>query len=229
MADILVYATSADGVVDDVSLQAITLGRRLAAGGEVHVVVAGDEAVASSLAGTQQLGNLVVLYDDNRISIEGNTALAFTEDVCERYRAYGWHTIHVDQNADGSVDVPALWTALQAGAAETRRPTLISVRTTITWPAPHLRGSEKSHGSALGEDEIRALERLHQELFPQTLTDFSATILNDDEELRLRASTSIGKIVEARLHRMLPYHRMAVATFVSGPTGQRTMSPADAR
>ena len=115
----------------------------------------GITSEASSLAGTQELGNLVVLYDDNRISIEGNTALAFTEDVCERYRAYGWHTIHVDQNPDGSVDVPGLWAAIQAGVAETRRPTLISLRTTIAWPAPHLRGSEKSHGSALGEDEIR--------------------------------------------------------------------------
>ena len=120
----------------------------------------GITSEASSLAGTQELGNLVVLYDDNRISIEGNTALAFTEDVCERYRAYGWHTIHVDQNADGSVDVPALWTALQAAAAETRRPTLISLRTTIAWPAPRLRGSEKSHGSALGEEEIRATKEL---------------------------------------------------------------------
>lgn len=116
----------------------------------------GITSEASSLAGLQQLAELCVIYDDNHISIEGDTALAFDEDVCERYRAYGWATHRIDQRADGSVDVPALFHAIEQAKAERHRPTLIQLRTTIAWPAPHARNTAKSHGSALGEDEVRA-------------------------------------------------------------------------
>ncbi len=120
----------------------------------------GITSEASSLAGLQKLADLCVIYDDNHISIEGDTAIAFDEDVCARYAAYGWATHRVDQLSDGSVDVQALHAALMKAVAERHRPTLIQLRTTIAWPAPHARNTAKSHGSALGEDEVRATKEL---------------------------------------------------------------------
>jgi transketolase len=116
----------------------------------------GVSAEASSLAGTQELGNLNVIYDDNRISIEGDTHISFTEDVSARYRAYGWHVIEVATMSDGSVDIVALDDAMISAKAQTVKPTLIRVKTVIAWPAPKLRNTAKSHGSALGDDEIAA-------------------------------------------------------------------------
>lgn len=116
----------------------------------------GVSAEASSLAGTQELGNLNVIYDDNRISIEGDTHISFTEDVSARYRAYGWDVIEVATMSDGSVDLVALDTAMISAKAQTVKPTLIRVKTVIAWPAPKLRNTAKSHGSALGDDEIAA-------------------------------------------------------------------------
>ncbi len=116
----------------------------------------GVSAEASSLAGTQELGNLNVIYDDNRISIEGDTHISFTEDVSARYRAYGWDVIEVATMSDGSVDIVALDDAMISAKAQTVKPTLIRVKTVIAWPAPKLRNTAKSHGSALGDDEIAA-------------------------------------------------------------------------
>ena len=116
----------------------------------------GVSAEASSLAGHQQLGNLVLLYDDNSISIEGDTATAFSEDVLGRYAAYGWHTQRVE---DGN-DVRELYAALVAARAETSRPSIISMKTVIGYPAPSMKGSSKTHGSALGKDETRATKEL---------------------------------------------------------------------
>ncbi|MEU1007709.1 transketolase [Streptomyces sp. NPDC005890] len=120
----------------------------------------GVSAEASSLAGHQKLGNLVFLYDDNHISIEGDTATAFSEDVLGRYEAYGWHVQRVEPTAEGDIDAPALYRALKAARAETGRPSIIAMRTIIAWPAPNARNTEASHGSALGEDEIAATKRL---------------------------------------------------------------------
>ncbi|MFF8014969.1 transketolase [Streptomyces sp. NPDC007929] len=120
----------------------------------------GVSAEASSLAGHQRLGNLVFLYDDNHISIEGDTATAFSEDVLKRYEAYGWHVQRIEPLEDGDVDPHALYAALTAAQAETARPSLIAMRTIIAWPAPNARGTEASHGSALGEDEVAATKRL---------------------------------------------------------------------
>ncbi|MEU2227621.1 transketolase [Streptomyces sp. NPDC018347] len=120
----------------------------------------GVSAEASSLAGHQRLGNLVFVYDDNHISIEGDTATAFSEDVLKRYEAYGWHTQRVAPTADGDIDAPALYAALEAARAETGRPSIIALRTIIAWPAPNARNTEASHGSALGEEEIAATKRL---------------------------------------------------------------------
>ena len=114
----------------------------------------GMSAEASSLAGTQELGNLKVIYDDNRISIEGDTHVSFTEDVSARYRAYGWNVLEVAAKADGDVDRDALEKAMLSALAENKKPTLIRLKTVIAWPAPKLRNTAKSHGSALGADEI---------------------------------------------------------------------------
>ncbi|MFC5678859.1 transketolase [Aeromicrobium endophyticum] len=123
----------------------------------------GVSAEASSLAGTQQLGNLTLLWDDNRISIEDDTNIAFTEDVAARYEAYGWHVQTVDWTNGGTEyveDVQALWDAYQAAEAVTDRPSFIQLRTIIAWPTPNAQGTGGSHGSALGDDEIRATKKL---------------------------------------------------------------------
>ncbi|BDH06725.1 transketolase [Streptomyces seoulensis] len=120
----------------------------------------GVSAEASSLAGHQKLGNLVFLYDDNHISIEGDTETAFSEDVLKRYEAYGWHTQRIEPTAEGDVDVPALHAALEAAKAETGRPSIIAMRTIIAWPAPTAQNTEASHGSALGDEEIAATKRV---------------------------------------------------------------------
>ncbi|NUO42132.1 MAG: transketolase [Streptomyces sp.] len=120
----------------------------------------GVSAEASSLAGHQKLGNLVFLYDDNHISIEGDTATAFSEDVLGRYEAYGWHTQRVEPTGDGDIDVPTLYAALKAARDETERPSIIAMRTIIAWPAPNAQNTEASHGSALGADEIAATKRV---------------------------------------------------------------------
>ncbi|MES4905338.1 MULTISPECIES: transketolase [unclassified Streptomyces] len=120
----------------------------------------GISAEASSLAGHQKLGNLVALYDDNHISIEGDTATAFSEDVLKRYEAYGWHVQRVEQAENGDFDVHALYAALKAAQAETERPSIIAARTIIAWPAPNAQNTEAAHGSALGADEVAATKRV---------------------------------------------------------------------
>jgi len=120
----------------------------------------GVSAEASSLAGTQALGALNVIYDDNRISIEGDTHAAFTEDVSARYRAYGWHVIDLPDLADGNVDRLALENAIIAAREEQEKPTLIRMKSVIAWPAPHTRGTAKSHGSALGDAEIAETKKI---------------------------------------------------------------------
>ena len=116
----------------------------------------GVSAEASSLAGTQELGALNVIYDDNRISIEGDTHNAFTEDVSARYRAYGWHVIDVAAASNGNVDIAALDAAMVTAKKETTKPSLIRMKSVIAWPAPKAQGTAGSHGSALGDEEIAA-------------------------------------------------------------------------
>ena len=125
--------------------------------GDLEEGISGE---ASSLAGRQQLGNLTLMWDDNHISIEDDTAVAFSEDVVARYAAYGWHTQYVGMNEDGSADVAALSHALAAARAETARPSFIALRTIIGWPAPTLRNTGKVHGSAMGAAEIAATKPL---------------------------------------------------------------------
>jgi len=119
----------------------------------------GVSAEASSLAGTQALGNLKLIYDDNRISIEGDTHLAFTEDVSARYRSYGWEVIKVAAKSDGDVDREQLEVAMVTALSEKSKPVLIHLHSTIAWPAPKAKGTAKSHGSALGDDEVAATKQ----------------------------------------------------------------------
>ncbi|WP_372452886.1 transketolase [Actinomadura parmotrematis] len=117
---------------------------------------------ASALAAHQRLGNLVVIYDDNHISIEDDTLIAKSEDVAARYEAYGWDVHHVDWTRDGdySENVEELAAALEAARAETGRPSFIALRTVIGWPAPNKKDTGKIHGSALGADEVAATKKI---------------------------------------------------------------------
>lgn len=117
----------------------------------------GVTAEASSLAGHQQLGNLVVIYDSNQISIEDDTNIAYSEDIAARYRAYGWDVREISwRTPTGYVeDVPALYSAIEQAKAETSNPTLIILKTIIGWPAPTKQNTGKIHGSALGQDEAK--------------------------------------------------------------------------
>jgi len=130
-------------------------------------VIAGDgdmqEGVtseAASLAGHQQLGNLVVIYDSNQISIEDDTNIAFTEDLTKRYESYGWHTQTVDWKKTGNYqeDIEELYRAIEAAKKVTDKPSLITLRTIIGWPSPKKQNTGKIHGSALGAEELAGLK-----------------------------------------------------------------------
>jgi transketolase len=118
-----------------------------ASDGDIEEGIASE---ASSIAGHQQLGNLVLVYDDNHISIEGDTKVALSEDVAARYEAYGWHTQHV---ADAN-DVQGVYNALAAARDEKRKPSLVVIRSIIGWPAPTKQNTGSAHGSALGAEEV---------------------------------------------------------------------------
>lgn len=146
----------------------------IASDGDLQEGVSGE---ACSLAGTQKLGHLNVIWDDNRISIEGNTEVAFTENVADRYRAYGWDVYEVDMRSDGDVDIPAVYAAMVAAANNTQVPSFIRMRTTIAWPAPNARGTAKSHGSALGTAEVAAI-KVELGLDPEESFAFDPDLLN---------------------------------------------------
>jgi transketolase len=120
----------------------------------------GVTSEASSLAGHQKLGNLVVLYDSNQISIEDDTKIAFTEDLEKRYESYGWHVQVVNWRKSGEYyeDMQELFDAIQKAKAETDKPSLITIRTIIGWPAPTKQNTGKVHGSALGAEELAGLK-----------------------------------------------------------------------
>ncbi|MEQ0557788.1 transketolase [Amycolatopsis sp. NEAU-NG30] len=116
----------------------------------------GVTSEASSIAGRQELGNLIVFYDDNKISIEDDTNIALSEDTVARYEAYGWHT----QVVEGGEDVVAIEEAIKAAKAETQRPSFIALRTVIGYPAPKKMGTGKAHGAALGAEEVAAVKEI---------------------------------------------------------------------
>ena len=122
----------------------------------------GVTSEASSLAGTQELGDLVVIYDRNHISIEDDTGIALNEDTAARYRAYGWDVHEIDWTASGTYveDVQALYDAMLKAKATRDKPSIIVLRTIIAWPAPHAQNTGAAHGSALGADEVRAIKEV---------------------------------------------------------------------
>jgi transketolase len=147
----------------------------------------GVSSEAASLAGTQALGSLNVIYDDNRISIEGDTHVAFTEDVSARYRAYGWEVINVEAQSNGDVDLVKLDKAMQSAAKNLKQPTLIRLHTVIAWPSPNARGTAKSHGSALGADEVAATKS-ELGLNPEEHFAFADDLLAHAREVKIRGA-----------------------------------------
>ena len=157
-------------------------------------VIAGDGCLqegvtseASSLAGHQKLSNLVVLYDDNHISIEGDTAVSFSEDVLARYSSYGWNVSHVEMLASGEIDVTSLDLAIASAVAQDEKPTLIRVRNIIGWPAPNLKNTGKIHGAALGEAEVAATKELLG-LDPDKTFEISDEVLAHARQVATRGS-----------------------------------------
>ncbi|MDO5097756.1 MAG: transketolase [Corynebacterium sp.] len=142
----------------------------------------GVTAEASSLAGTQELGNLIVFWDDNRISIEEDTQIAFTEDVCARYAAYGWQVLEVESGED----IVALEAAIAEAKADTKRPSFIRMRTIIGYPAPTMMNTAAVHGAALGAEEVAATKK---ELGFDPNVDFPVTdeVLAHTRQLQQRA------------------------------------------
>ncbi len=117
---------------------------------------------ASAIAAVQELGNLILIYDDNHISIEDDTVIAKSEDVGARYEAYGWHVQHVSWVTDGGYEenVQALYDAIEAAKAVTDKPSFIVLRTIIGWPAPNKQNTGAAHGSALGDAEVAATKEI---------------------------------------------------------------------
>ncbi|MDY5588443.1 MAG: transketolase, partial [Arcanobacterium sp.] len=140
----------------------------------------GVTSEASSLAGTQKLGNLIVIFDDNRISIEDDTTIALTEDTLARYAAYGWHTQHVawrnDETGEYHEDPQALFQAIEEAQKVTDRPSIIKLSTIMAWPSPTKQNSGAAHGSALGDEEIHGLKEALG-LNPDTTFDVDAEVL----------------------------------------------------
>jgi transketolase len=148
-----------------------------ASDGDLEEGVSGE---ASSIAGTQRLGNLTLLWDDNHISIEDDTNIAFTEDTVARYAAYGWHVQRINWlDDDGSYDenVAALYDAFLAARKVTDRPSFIALRTIIGWPAPNKQNSGKAHGSALGAAEVAATKTV-MGMDPDKQFDVPAEVLD---------------------------------------------------
>jgi transketolase len=132
----------------------------LASDGDIEEGVSSE---TSSLAATQRLGNLTLIYDSNHISIEDDTNIALSEDTAARYAAYGWHVQEIDwTNGDGpyTENVAALADALKAARAVTDQPSFIHLRTIIGWPAPKAQGTGKAHGAALGDEEVAATKKI---------------------------------------------------------------------
>ncbi len=150
----------------------------------------GVTSEASSIAGTQELGNLVVLWDDNHISIEGDTQIAFTEDVLKRYESYGWHVQYVDWTAGGEYreDVDALHAAIEAAKAVTDKPSFIGLRTLIAWPTPGKTDDHSSHGSKLGGEAIKGLKEVLG-FDPEKSFDVAPEVVAHTRSLADRAAT----------------------------------------
>ncbi len=146
-------------------------------------VMEGVSSEAGSIAGHLGLGNLIVIYDANQISIEDDTNISFSEDVAARYRAYGWETIEVNWRAgEYKEDVQSLWDAIQKAKANKEQPTLITLKTIIGWPSPSKQNTGKIHGSKLGEEEVAGLKKVLG-FDPSKTFDVSEKVIQHTREL----------------------------------------------
>ncbi|MFC7548591.1 transketolase [Plantactinospora sp. GCM10030261] len=196
---------------------------------------------ASSLAGHQRLGNLVLIYDDNEISIEDDTRIAKSEDVAARYEAYGWHVQTVDWRAghadEGEYheDAAALYRALEAAKAETDRPSFIVLRTIIAWPAPNKQNTGKSHGSALGADEVAATKKLlgfdpaQSFAVDQEVLAHAREVVRRGRDAHAEWNQAFDKWAADNKERKALYDRMRTRTLPAGWTDALPVFPADAK
>ena len=154
----------------------------------------GVTSEASSLAGHQKLGNLVVLYDSNQISIEDDTKIAFTEDLEKRYESYGWHVQVVDWRKSGEYheDIQELYDAILKAKAETDKPSLITIRTIIGWPSPTKQNTGKVHGSALGAEELAGLKTVLG-FDPAKSFDVAQSVVDYTRGVRARSKDVLDK------------------------------------
>jgi transketolase len=193
----------------------------------------------SSLAGHQKLGNLIVIYDDNEISIEDDTRIAKSEDVVARYAAYGWHTQTVDWRRGHAAageyheDMPALYAALLAAKAETGRPSLIALRTIIGWPAPNKQNTGKIHGAALGGDEVAATKRIlgfdpgDTFAVEEKVLAHARAVLDRGKQAHAAWREQYDKWAAANPERKALHDRLATRTLPAGWTDALPQFPAD--
>jgi transketolase len=184
----------------------------------------GVTAEASSLAGHQELGNLVVVYDQNHISIEDDTDVAFSEDVLARYEAYGWHVQRVDWTVSGEYheDIHALHAAMAAARDERARPSIIALRTIIGWPAPTKQNTGKIHGAAMGADEVAATKRVlgldpdaHFQVAPEVLAH-TRQVIGRGQRLRAEWDAVFTAWEQASPERAALWERMAARRLPDG-------------
>ncbi|MEU6808539.1 transketolase [Streptomyces sp. NPDC046831] len=182
----------------------------------------GISAEASSLAGHQKLGNLILLWDDNHISIEGDTETAVSEDTTARYEAYGWHVQRVEPRENGDLDPQALYAALQEARSVTDRPSFIAMRSIIAWPAPNAQNTEAAHGSALGDEEVAATKRVLG-FDPERTFEVSEEVLNHTRQALERGrqakatwEKSLQEWREANPRRAAEFDRISAAELPTG-------------
>jgi transketolase len=198
----------------------------------------GVSAEASSIAGHQELGNLTVIYDANRISIEGDTDVSFSEDVAKRYEAYGWHVQHIDWTNGGKKyveDVHGLYDAIQAGRAVTDKPSLIVLNTIIAWPAPNAQNTEASHGSALGDAEVALTKEVlgfdKEQTFevPPTVLEHTRGLIARGKEQASEWETGFATWAGKHADRAAVLARMQVRGLPEGLAEALPVFPADAK
>ena len=151
----------------------------------------GVTSEASSIAGHLGLANLIVIYDDNRISIDGDTELAFTEDVITRYKAYNWDVHSVELGEDGRVDVSSLSTAIEL-SQKSDKPSFIRLKSVIAWPSPNARNTAASHGAPLGENEVK-LTKQALGFDPDKIFQVSEEVINYTRQSKIRGKDLFNK------------------------------------
>ncbi|HTC69453.1 MAG TPA: transketolase [Acidothermaceae bacterium] len=205
-----------------------------ASDGDLEEGVSGE---ASSIAGTQRLGNLTLLWDDNHISIEDDTNIAFTEDTVARYAAYGWHVQRVnwlDDDGTYEENVGALYDAFLAAHKVTDRPSFIALRTIIGWPAPNKQNSGKAHGSALGADEVAATKKVmgmdpeQKFAVPDEVLDHARGVIARGQALRVQWQTGYDAWASANTGALALLDRMSRRRLPDGwETALPTFEPSE--